>query len=211
MSIYDEFIDRMDELLGKKKRKEIFSKSEIPDKRQNKHTTTLKFKEDLFKFFKDDYLDKIILEVGTAFGHTTRMLSFIFKHVDTLENYYPNLCDAMKLNDDRTNIVYVLFDAYAGEWAAREPYNVVFVDCAHDYDSVKSDIENALKVGSEDLLIIFDDYGIPQKEKGVKDAVDEYIEKGTLELVKHIGEEKGSECREGTILRDWEGIICKRT
>ena len=42
-----------------------------------------KNKEEVLKFFKDDYLDKIILEVGTAFGHTTRMLSFIFKHFDT--------------------------------------------------------------------------------------------------------------------------------
>jgi len=51
----------------------------IPDKRQDKNTTSLKFKKDLIEFFGEDYKDKICLEIGTSKGYSTRLLSFLFK------------------------------------------------------------------------------------------------------------------------------------
>ena len=44
--------------------KELIFKN-IPDKRQYKNTTSLKFKEDLIDFFSDIGSDNTILEVGT--------------------------------------------------------------------------------------------------------------------------------------------------
>ena len=50
----------------------------IPDKREYKETTSLKFKKDLIECFSDIGKDLTVLEVGTNHGHTTRILSFIF-------------------------------------------------------------------------------------------------------------------------------------
>ena len=58
----------------------------IPDKRQDKDTTSLKFKRDLIEFFGEDYKDKICLEIGTNKGYSTKILSFLFKKVITCEN-----------------------------------------------------------------------------------------------------------------------------
>jgi len=56
---------------------------DIPDKRQYKDTTSLKFKEDLVSSFEDtECEDYTILEVGTNHGHTTRILSYLFKQED---------------------------------------------------------------------------------------------------------------------------------
>ena len=38
--------------------------SGIPDKRQEKNTTSLKFKSDLIKFFGEEYKNKTCLEIG---------------------------------------------------------------------------------------------------------------------------------------------------
>ena len=54
---------------------------DIPDKRQDKDTTSLKFKEQLINFFGDEWKDKTCLEIGTNKGYTTRVLSFLFKKV----------------------------------------------------------------------------------------------------------------------------------
>ena len=58
----------------------------IPDKRQDKNTTSLKFKQDMIEFLGDDYKDKICLEIGAHRGYTTRILSFLFKEVISCEN-----------------------------------------------------------------------------------------------------------------------------
>ena len=44
----------------------------IPDKTQEKNTTSLKFKKDLIEYLGDDYKDKTCLEIGTNKGYTTR-------------------------------------------------------------------------------------------------------------------------------------------
>ena len=55
---------------------------DIPDKRQYKDTTSLQFKYDLVESFEDTECGEyIVLEVGTNHGHTTRILSFLFKLV----------------------------------------------------------------------------------------------------------------------------------
>ena len=53
----------------------------IPDKRESKNTTSLKFKKDLIEYFKDLNLNRCI-EVGTHVGYSTRILSFLFPSHD---------------------------------------------------------------------------------------------------------------------------------
>jgi hypothetical protein len=77
----------------------------------------------------------------------------------------------------------------------------------HEYNKVKSDINNCIK-NNPNGIIIFDDYGLI---KSVKKAVDKFIEEKKIEVIKKIGEEKGTKFK-GTrdkILKDYEGIICK--
>ena len=57
--------------------------------------------------------------------------------------------------------------------------------------------------------------GVPYvnlETKDVKDAVDDVVkQEERFEVVKFIGEPKGSDCRPGKILKDHEGVICKFT
>ena len=54
---------------------------ETPDKLEWKETTSLKFKQELIDFFGKDFKDKDVLEVGCHVGHTSRILSYLFKKV----------------------------------------------------------------------------------------------------------------------------------
>ena len=81
------------------------------DKHQNMSTTSFKFKRDMWNFFQG-YEDKVAIEFGTHKGQTTRIISFLFKKVYTVNNN-DNL-SAKELNKDRDNIVYIdNFDLYS--------------------------------------------------------------------------------------------------
>ncbi len=120
----------------------------IPDKRKYKETTSLKFKEDVYNAFKEIGKEYTCLEVGTNHGHTTRILSFIFKHVVTLDwREEPNLRMARELNHDRDNITYIEANAYRSWKSLNLPvFQVSFIDCGHDYTSVLSDINNCIRL-----------------------------------------------------------------
>ena len=186
----------------------------IPDKRQDTDTTSLKFKRDLIEFFEKDYQDKTCLEIGTNKGYTTRILSFLFKNVITCENDWDLLKFAEDVNKDRDNIEFLQMDVYQSNWNF-EDIDVVFIDCVHDYPNVIHDIQKSLQLvkPNEELILVFDDYGLskpPRPDGYVKEAVDQYVdEHPTFDLVKYVGEEKGSDCRPGKILKAEEGVICK--
>lgn len=192
----------------------------IPDKRSDKNTTSLTMKKDIINFCGDKYLNKKCFEMGTNKGYTTRMLSFLFNKVKTVE-IDTNLIDYAKLlNKDRNNIEYSNTDVYnssvveSNNWwsgeVKKEVFDVFFVDCIHDEKHVTLDIENAIRQGTEDFIIIFDDYGLPEEHPSVKVAVDKALNNKTLKFIKYIGEEKGNEPRRGRPLVDWEGIICQK-
>ena len=184
---------------------------DIPDKRQYKDTTSLKFKQDLVEAFENTECEEYtILEVGTNHGHTTRILSYLFKQVVTLDwHEEPNLRMAKELNKDRDNIIYHEKDVYRESWDDLNlpSYEVSFIDCNHEYDSVISDIQNCITFGDSKQYLIFDDYGHPTT--GVKEAIQDVIKANSLfKLVQYLGEGKGSDCRPGLILKDYEGVIC---
>jgi len=90
--------------------------------------------------------------------------------------------------------------------------SVVFIDAIHQYEAVLMDISNAIKLNAE--YLVFDDYGVPWYQMDVKAAVDNKITDGTLEVVKQIGREPGTEVafniQTGPVLSiDWEGLICR--
>ena len=185
--------------------------SKIPDKTKDKNTTSLKFKKDLIEYLGDEYRDKICLEVGTSKGYTTRILSFLFKKVITCE-IDKNLIEFAKdINKDRDNIEFLHKDVYEGVPWGFEDISVVFIDCNHRMDYVMSDIEHSLELckPNEEILLIFDDYGLNTLWKGVKEAIDEYDDDLRFEIIKEIGQPEGWSYRENMTLRASEGIICK--
>lgn len=185
---------------------------DIPDKRQDKNTTSLKFKKDLISYLGDDYKDKVCLEIGTSKGYSTRILSHLFKKVITCENNIDNINFAKDINNDRDNIEFLNKDVYNTPWDFKD-IDVVFIDCNHEISYVLSDIRNAINLcrKNDDILLIFDDYGLDNPWEGVKEAIATYDNDDRFEIVREIGEPKGSDCNPRAPLRDVEGVICKFT
>jgi len=184
----------------------------IPDKRQDKNTTSLKFKKDLIEFFGEDYKDKICLEIGTSKGYSTRLLSFLFKKVITCEINPELITFAKNINKDRENIEFLQKDVYGTRWDF-EDIDVVFIDCDHEINAVLRDIQNAISLckPSHELLIVFDDYGLDNPWEGVKDAISRYDDNPHFKIIKEIGEPKGSDCNPRANLLEVEGVICRYT
>jgi len=182
----------------------------IPDKREDKNTTSLKFKKDLISYLGDDYKDKVCLEIGTSRGYSTKILSHLFKKVITCENNIDTINFAKNVNKDRNNIEFLHKDVYNTAWDF-EGVDVVFIDCNHEISYVLSDIRNAINLceKNDDILIIFDDYGLDNPWEGVKEAIATYDDDDRFEIVREIGEPKGSDCNPRALLRDVEGVICK--
>jgi predicted O-methyltransferase YrrM len=182
----------------------------IPDKREDKNTTSLKFKRDLISYLGDDYKDKVCLEIGTSRGYSTKILSHLFKKVITCETNVELLNFAKDVNKDRDNIVFLNKDVYNTSWDFNG-IDVVFIDCNHEISYVLIDIKNAISLCRDykDILIIFDDYGLDNPWEGVKEAIATYDNDERFEIIKEIGEPKGSDCNPRALLRDVEGVICR--
>lgn len=188
---------------------EIFSG--IPDKKEDKNTTSHKFKKDLLEFFADKNI-KTCLEIGANWGYTTRILSYLADKVYAIDHSQDNIKRVIENTRGRKNISCIIGNAYSNMtyMTILDDIDLCFIDCVHDYSNVKEDIERCLRMNREgkDLYVAFDDYGHPTA-KGVKKAVDEAVELGRLEVVKHIGHEAGYNIFSNVVLSDSEGVICK--
>ena len=180
--------------------------NDLPDKTESKTTTSLKFKSDLISFFKDKFKDKVLVEIGTSLGYGTKIFSTIFKKVITADVSIEKMNFAKDYLKSFDNIEFKLMDVYNQEWDFGENVDVVFIDCVHDYNHIRSDINNALLLNPE--LLVMDDYGL---YPDLKRAIDEFIESGRLKSVKKIGQLPGTfyPKTENKILKDYEGIICQ--
>ena len=175
----------------------------IPDKYESKTTTSLKWKADLIDFFSDKkYKTKNILEVGSSLGASTHILSYLFNHVTALDNLAERHTKSKELNKDRNNITYKVMDVYREKWNFKN-IDIVFIDCVHDYNHVKKDINNAISNFNSPILV-FDDYGLFPE---IKKAIDEYIREGKLKLIKRIGHYPGNifPKTQYKVLKDREG------
>lgn len=180
----------------------------IPDKREDKNTTSLKFKQDLIEFFQPLQL-KNCVEIGTSLGYSTRVLSFLFDTVTTIDIDRQNIQKALNFNSDRSNITFLYGNASEMDWDIDIKFDVSFIDADHLYKYVINDTKQSIKYGVDNMYIVFDDYGLPETVPAVKVAVDEMLSNNIIKFVKHIGEPAGSEPRIGRPLVDWEGMICQ--
>lgn len=184
------------------------------DKHQNLSTTSFQFKRDVWNYFQN-YNDKIIVEFGTHKGQTTRILSYLFKKVYTINNNDNTL--AKELNKDRDNITYLNFDLYSNnQLPIHDIIDVFLIDAGHEYEHVVKDINRAISMNcSEECYIIFDDYGANCHVNTVKKAIDQAIQMNILLLIKGIGHSEGYNFGNGNkggedrILKDYEGLITK--
>ena len=180
------------------------------DKVDNMSTTSFKFKRDVWDFFQG-FQDKIAVEFGTHKGQTTRILSFLFKKVYTINNN-DNIM-AKDLNQDRDNIVYLNFDLYSNQpLPINDKISMFLIDAGHDYDHVISDINLAFSLNhTSDCYIVFDDYGLTQYEHHVHKAVNQAMNMGALTFIKGIGHKEGFNFggEPPRILHNHEGLITK--
>jgi len=190
----------------------------FPDKKDYPNTTSLKFKKDLYNYFFDSkFRDVKALEIGSHRGHTTKVMSYLFKEVITM-NINPKGDDWIPMGNE--NIKYIVNDAYNGlPWHTSvsndvlDDYfydiEVIYVDALRGYENVKMDLAHALQLQprNKKRYIIIEDYG-NVKFDGVKHAVDEVCWWGHMEIVKGIGYPAGTE--HGTMkYNDWEAVICQ--
>ena len=185
----------------------IINLTGVVDKKQNKNTTSLKFKHDLIHFFQniENSEDFVCVEVGAAHGYSTYILAQLFRKVYSIEYSKQNLSDAKKFNEEHSNIFWRNIDAYKQDWEIGESINVSFIDCVHDYKHVVKDISNSLDKGTKEMYLVFDDYGLFPE---VKRAVDDFIKTRDCE-VTYIGHPKGTLIAIERIVQASEGVILK--
>ncbi|CAE7531901.1 tas [Symbiodinium natans] len=181
----------------------------LPDKAEDEWTSSDALRKDLRIHLAGFSENLTVLEVGSYFGYTTRILSQLFKRVIALDAV-PELLQANRdYNSDRDNILYIRFHTTDHDWGifSLNAIQVVFLDASHDFETVMHDIDNCLRIPTVGL-IIFDDYGA---EEGVRLAVQQFVLAGRLRPVALLGE--GAEgpwrLRDGREVQDREAIACE--
>lgn len=192
----------------------ILEKYSIPDKTEQTHTTSKKFKSDVLDFSsKNPSKERVLIEFGTAKGFSSLIFSTIYKEVHSVNIKQEN--SAIEIAKSRDNLYLYEFDLYASdatEQLAKLPNgDVYFIDAVHDYKSVISDTFLAKTTANPNAFIIYDDYGAFSE---VKKAINFLVQNNVIKLVMYIGMEKGWSYGppiSGTdrILKDFEGVICQ--
>jgi predicted O-methyltransferase YrrM len=176
----------------------------MPHKDTAKYTTSRQFKMDIFKFFSDKkYKDLSMLELGSCQGNSTLVYSNVFKKVYGVEKDSGNIEESKRKCKERTNVEFIQKDIYTEEWDFPQ-VDVVMIDAGHTYENLVHDIEKTNSYFNNPIIVI-DDYGNPNL--GVRKAIDEMIEKGTIKLSELVGEQKGFLTAAGWSMNDREGGI----
>lgn len=134
---------------------------------------------------------KRVLEIGSMCGLSTVCLARTAEHV-TAVDYFDGRGTSMKavggfrsMFDEslaRHNVTDKVIVCHPeNDSLPLTEYDLVFIDGAHDVDSVRSDIQRALSVIAPGGLIAFHDYKIGI-DKGVDVAVDEFLSSGAVLL-----------------------------
>eukprot|EP00434_Breviolum_minutum_P035200 symbB.v1.2.031151.t1/scaffold3584.1/size53777/7 len=183
---------------------EELAKDVLPDKNDDAWTTSSKFKLDLVEMFSNNS-EEVVLEVGAHLGHCTRVLSRLFGHVLALEHSPPVLKQNALRNSDLKNVVYLKFHSILDDWSlfAESRIHVVFIDAAHDYYSVRSDLDRALALPHVHSIVL-DDYGT---RKGVHRAITEAVEQGKARLKRYVGRAPPWTYDGISEFHDWEGVV----
>lgn len=134
---------------------------------------------------------KRVLEIGSYCGRSTICLAqsaFAVVAVDYFDGRGTaeprNTHSAFVENVKRYGVASKIETASPDEPFAEAGFDLVFVDGAHDYESVRRDIERAVEALAPDGLIAFHDYRSAQ-DPGVTQAVDELLAAGGELLSTH--------------------------
>lgn len=122
---------------------------------------------------------KRVLEIGSYCGLSTIMLARSADHV-TACDYFDgrgtpqprNTLDEFTANIERHGFADKVETCSPDEDFPHDEYDLVYIDAAHDYESVQRDTEKALAVLTPDGLLAFHDYKHPS-HPGVKQVIDE--------------------------------------
>jgi hypothetical protein len=151
------------------------------NKEDDKSTISMKFRRDILNL---ELNVKKVIEIGCNRGHTTSLLSKKFDFVLGID-----LVKMIQLAKKTTpNLNYYVFDCYNSDWNIVKKefgeFDLAFIDCVHEYENCKSDIQNCISLGCK--YLIFDDYGV-QHIDGVRKAVDEFVNNGSLTILQGMG------------------------
>lgn len=142
---------------------------------------------------------KRVLEIGSYCGKSTICMAQVADNIVAVDPHDGRGTDrprntmmTMLANLARYQVGNVTVEmATSSDWAATydgESFDLVFVDAAHDYDSVKADIDVAMRFVRPDGVIALHDYRkVPREhdggwDPGVTQAVDEFVAANGFEL-----------------------------
>eukprot|EP00913_Durusdinium_trenchii_P002823 g2614.t1 len=137
--------------------------------------------------------------------HPRRVLARLFRTVLALEHSPHVLKQNAQRNADLANVVYLRFHSVLDDWTtfASTRISAVFIDAAHDYASVRHDLDRALAL-PEVHSIVLDDYGT---RTGVHQAVHEVLQLGQATLKRYVGRAPPWSYDGRTEVLDWEGVV----
>jgi hypothetical protein len=193
-------------------------------------TISRKMKRDMVDFFSFDKARKYhCLEFGFWRGHTTHILSHLFKTVTTIDINDGSKIIPEVLERDNVEFIYPM-DVYDRNpdnvWRKLKfedtypKFNVFFIDCVHDTPHIQKDINNCLTIAdlSKEVYFIIDDYGTTLDNNTIDNwngSINQYIRDlvirtSNFEVSIYVGEDVGYEySRDREPLKDREGVILK--
>jgi tRNA A58 N-methylase Trm61 len=178
-----------------------------PDKTAWKTTTSHLFKIDILKIFWDLSEHKNVIEIGSAQGHSTGLLSRIFNKVLAIDINEDN-CRLIK-EKDLKNVVILQQDLYSPDAYEKFKslginFDIAFIDALHTKEAVISDTNLAIKLGCK--TIVYDDFGLCPE---VKEAIKEICSVNSPKNIRYIG--LPPTCyipsTNNKLLLDWEGVV----
>lgn len=131
--------------------------------------------------------NRMVLELGSWYGFSATVMSQTAKQIVTIDHHFGEWKseETLPIYTANTrmlkNVISIIGDNKDILWRLREDtFDMVFIDSAHDYESVKREAEQAFWIASK--IIAFHDYGRGGEQVGVTQAVDEFCKDNNYEL-----------------------------
>jgi len=135
-----------------------------------------------------------VLEIGSYCGRSTVCLGRPAKSIACVDYFdgrgTANPCNTRPMFDKTVNqydIADKVTTYHPDEPLPAEAFDIVFIDGAHDLDSVRSDIDKALLALKPDGLLLFHDYQLHEHEVGNGFDYDPGVAEAINELISHGG------------------------
>jgi len=179
--------------------------NKVQNKNKDKSTTSSKFKEDIYRTFREQkYKNMTLLELGCHQGNTTRIYAECFGKVIAVERDESNLMKAKEMCKDVNNVEFICADVYDRDFKLPKA-DAVHIDAGHTYEQVIYDIDRCIETMGNPIIIM-DDYG--HEGKTVRNAINDKMTEGKLQLFTHIGEDRGYVASNDKVFIGREGLIC---